>query len=75
LTELEERAKHQYVAPCRLFSMHKTRGDQDRALAWFEKAVDERDVMIPFCVNGSGHGLSIRDDPRFAAGLRRTWSP
>jgi TolB-like protein/Flp pilus assembly protein TadD len=75
LAELEERAQRQYVAPCYLFSMYKTRGDLDRALEWFERAVDERDVALPFCLSWPGDSLSIPDDPRFAAALERIWSP
>jgi len=71
LAELEGRAERKYIAPCYLFSMYKTRGDLDRALAWFERAVHERDVMLPFCVNWPGDSLSVPDDPRFAAALRR----
>jgi len=54
-------------------------GDTEEALAWLEKAYDERDVALPMMVEGSHLPAtslmalpdSMRHDPRCQALLRR----
>ena len=75
LNEVEDEAKHKFIPPLYLFSMYKVRGDLDRAFEWFEKAVEERDSMLPFCLTWPGDELRIPDEPRFHQALDRLRSP
>jgi len=75
LTEIEEKAKEEYVPSLFLFSMYKVRGDLDRAFEWFEEAVEERDMMLVFCLTWPGEEWRLPDEPRFGQALdklRRT---
>jgi serine/threonine-protein kinase len=75
LDELEQKAKHQYVPPVYLFSIYNVRGDFDRAFEWFDKAVEEHDIMLPFCLTWPGHWLRMPDEPRFTDALDRLRKP
>jgi len=75
LKELEEKAKHRFIPPQFFFSMYKTRGDLDRAFEWFERAVEERDPMLVFCLTWPGEDWQMPDEPRFHAALDRLRKP
>ncbi|MCK5650261.1 MAG: tetratricopeptide repeat protein [Gemmatimonadetes bacterium] len=75
LAGLEDKAKREYVAPVYLYSAYKIRGDLDRAFEWFEKAVEARDAMLPFCINWPGNWVAMPDDPRFPEALDRLRRP
>jgi len=75
LQELEEKVKHRFIPPFFFFAMYKKRGDLDRALEWFEKAVEERDFMLVFCLSWPGEDWRIPDDPRFHEALDRLRNP
>jgi serine/threonine-protein kinase len=75
LRELGEKAKHRFIPPSYFFSMYKTRGDLDRAFEWFERAVEERDFMLVFCLTWPGEEWQMPDEPRFHAALDRLRNP
>jgi hypothetical protein len=68
-------AKERFVPPQFLFSMYKMKGDMDRAFRWFEKAVEERDFMLPFCLTWPGKEWQMPDEPRFHQALDRLRDP
>ena len=71
LNEIDELAQHQYVPPCFLFAMYNARGEQDKAYTWFERALEERDFMAPFCVNWPDDDLRFPDETRYAGRLKQ----
>jgi hypothetical protein len=71
LNELQGRAEHRFIPPFFFFSMHKTRGDLDKASDWFERAVHERDFMLVFCTTWPGEEWRIPEDRRFHDALGR----
>jgi tetratricopeptide (TPR) repeat protein len=70
LAGLRGAASHMYVPPTSFAWIHLGLGEIDQAFGWMERAIEERDAIIvpiktyPFMD-------PLRDDPRFAALLRR----
>lgn len=59
-----------YVLPTSVAHVSLGLGEFDAAFEWFDRAVEERDqVMMP--ILSDAHFDPIRDDPRFAALLRK----
>jgi TolB-like protein len=70
LKALEELAKQRYVSPFEFASMHFAFGDLDRGFRWLTKAADDRAFeMTSIKVDPRVEG--VKDDPRFAAIVRR----
>jgi tetratricopeptide (TPR) repeat protein len=70
VVRLQELSDERYVAPCSLALAHYATGDTDRAIEYFEKAVEVRDTqLVPFVVVPEFDPL--RPDPRIQAILRR----
>ncbi|NNM04316.1 MAG: protein kinase [Gemmatimonadetes bacterium] len=75
LEELLERTKREFVLPQYLFSVYNGRADLDRAFEWFERAVEENDIMLPFTMTWPGEVWSLPHDPRFEEALDRLRKP
>lgn len=59
-----------YILPTNVAHLHLGLGEVDAAFEWFDRAVDERDQnMMP--ILSYAHLDPIREDPRFAALLRK----
>ncbi len=70
LAELEEKRRHQYVSALGMVMVAVALGEVDRAFAWLETGVEERDpnlcALIP-----DPHYQPLRADPRYLQILRR----
>jgi TolB-like protein/DNA-binding winged helix-turn-helix (wHTH) protein/Tfp pilus assembly protein PilF len=73
LARIEKLSHERYVSPQSLAVVHLGLGDKDRAMAWLEKAYEER----AFELLGFSSGLldGLRDDPRFQDLRRRMRLP
>jgi TolB-like protein len=70
IDELNEMARHQYLAPSLFVKPYLGLGDKDKALTWLEKGCEEHDQGLRFLkVNWLWDPL--RSEPRFQALLRR----
>jgi DNA-binding winged helix-turn-helix (wHTH) protein/TolB-like protein/Flp pilus assembly protein TadD len=70
LTELQERAKRQYVPPYDIALIYIGLGEKDKAFAWLEKAYNDHSTeMIYFKVEPLL--APLRSDPRYQDLLRR----
>jgi hypothetical protein len=70
LRELEEKSKRSYVSPTHLATVSIGLGKKEQALAWLERAYQERSlwwgtVAVDFRYDG------LRSDPRFLALLKK----
>ena len=68
LAELNERAKHEPIAPVNFAIIHNGLGEKDRAFDWLEKLKDRSGppyLAVDFMLD------SLRSDPRFADLARR----
>lgn len=74
LDEMLARAGKEYVAPYDIAAIYVGLGDRDNAFRWLDRSFEERNVRL---VNLRVHPRfdSLRDDPRFAALLRRLGLP
>ena len=70
LAELEALAKRKYVPAYNVAFIHAGLGDHDRALAWLEKAYQERFIVLTW-VKVDPIFDPLRSDPRFIDLLRR----
>jgi eukaryotic-like serine/threonine-protein kinase len=74
LRDLLQMSSRQYVSPYSIALVYAGLGDRDEAFRWLDKAYEERSVrLINIAVHPRFAGL--RDDPRFAALVRRTGLP
>jgi len=74
LDELTALANETYVAPVHLALVHAGLDERDRMFEWFNKACQERDVLLPLTLIDP-FLASMRTDPRFADLLRRIGLP
>jgi len=70
LTELQKRAERSYVSASEIAAIYAGLGDWDRAMAWLEKAADERAFHLVY-LKVRPEFAPLRSDPRFADLLRR----
>jgi TolB-like protein/DNA-binding winged helix-turn-helix (wHTH) protein/Tfp pilus assembly protein PilF len=71
LSELKQQSKISYVSPYNIAIIYTGLGEKDQALAWLQKACDER--VFPVVFLGVEPLLDdLRSDPRFHALLDRT---
>jgi tetratricopeptide (TPR) repeat protein len=70
LTELEERAKREYVAPVFLSWVYAALDQKDEAFEYLERAYAEGDPYLIYLDNISLHD-NLRSDPRFGDLVRR----
>jgi TolB-like protein/tetratricopeptide (TPR) repeat protein len=73
LAELEGMSKQGYIASSDFAIVHAGLGDRDQAIAWLERACEERDSHLPH-LNVDPRLKSLRQEPRFEALLRRITS-
>jgi tetratricopeptide (TPR) repeat protein len=74
LRDLLQMSSRQYVSPYSVALVYAGLGDKDAAFRWLDKAYEERSVrLINIAVHPRFAGL--RDDPRFAALVRRIGLP
>jgi len=64
LNELQERAKRSYVTPYFIAIVSRALGEKDQALAWLNKAYDDRSWYL-MELKVSAEVDSVRSDPRF----------
>jgi serine/threonine-protein kinase len=74
LRESEEAAKHRYVAPLDIARLHAQIGNREQALAGLESSLDEPDVGLVLLKVDQAWD-SVRDDPRFAAVVKKLGIP
>jgi TolB-like protein/tetratricopeptide (TPR) repeat protein len=69
IDELNEIARHRYVAPALFVNAYLGLGDKETALTWMERGIEEHDQWFLLKVD---HKLDpLRSEPRFQALLRR----
>jgi len=71
---LKERAKKKYMPPTFFISLHKALGDLDQAYKWLEKACDEHDIWLPFCLVFTDDDMRLPFDQRSAELLKKKGS-
>ena len=74
LEELMGRAKTEYVSSYDMALVYAGLGEREKAFAWLEKAVQERDLAI-ISLKVDLYWDRLRDDPRFADLVRRVGLP
>lgn len=70
LEELRRLSGQRYVPPYNLAMVYHGLGERQEALAWLERAYEERDVLLTFAAVDPKWD-NLRQDPRFQALLRR----
>ncbi|MGH9936981.1 MAG: winged helix-turn-helix domain-containing protein [Blastocatellia bacterium] len=70
LAELQKRAERSYVSASEIAAIYAGLGERDRAIAWLEKAAEERAFHLVY-LNVRPEFAPLRSDPRFADLLRR----
>jgi TolB-like protein/Tfp pilus assembly protein PilF len=70
LAELEGMSKQGYVASSDFAIVHAGLGERDRAIAWLERAREERDSHLPH-LNVDPRLADLRGEPRFKTLLKR----
>lgn len=70
VAELDEISKTTYVAPITYAMAHLGLGDHDRFFEWLEKSAEVHDDIVTYVAVGPIYD-PVRNDPRFAAFLRR----
>jgi TolB-like protein/Flp pilus assembly protein TadD len=69
IDELNEIARHRYVAPALFVNAYLGLGDKETALTWMERGIEEHDQW--FLLKGDPTLDPLRSEPRFQAALRR----
>ncbi len=64
LAELQKRAEQSYVSASEIASIYAGLGERDRAIAWLEKAAEERAFHLVY-LNVRPEFAPLRSDPRF----------
>jgi adenylate cyclase len=72
LRELEELAKHSYVAPSVRVPIHLGLGEKDKALDWLEKSYEEQDGACWWLKTDPLYD-SLRPEPRFQALVKKVF--
>jgi hypothetical protein len=70
LDELKSRSAQFYIPPFNIALVYNGLGEQNEALHWLEKAVDQRDVRLTI-LKVDPKWDSFRSNPRFIAILKR----
>ncbi len=73
LGELTELSKHRYVPRYRIAILYAGLGEREQALAWLERALEEREALAFLNVDPYWDGL--RSEPRFQSLLRQVGFP
>ena len=72
--KLAARSKATYVSPSRIAGLYAHAGEKKQALAWLEKAYEERNPNMA-TLNIDAHWANLRDEPGFQDLLRRMKLP
>jgi TolB-like protein/Tfp pilus assembly protein PilF len=75
IEKLNELSATNYIAPYVVAVAHAGVGDKDQALAWLERAYNERSSMLTLYLTNDPRMNSLRSDPRFAELVRRIGLP
>jgi eukaryotic-like serine/threonine-protein kinase len=75
LDHLKELSVHSYVAPYDFAVIYAGLGEKDQALAWLNRAYEERSYYMPVYLTTDARLDGLRSDPRFADLLRRVGLP
>ncbi len=67
---LAERARKAFVQPCLVASLYSLAAENDQALEWLEKGLEERSPLMPY-IDASPEFAPLREEPRFQALLRK----
>jgi hypothetical protein len=70
LEELRRLSRERYVPPYNMALVHHGLDEREEALAWLEKAFEERDVLLTF-VAVDRKWDALRSDQRFVSLLER----
>ena len=71
LSEIEAQLGANPSPPVSLAAAHLALGDKERAYAWLERGMQERDPLLPASVRWGTVWDSVRSEPRFHALLKR----
>lgn len=71
LAELQETAKHKYVSPYSVATTYAGLGDTEQALAWLEKAYEDRSGWLALWLKVDPKFDGLRADERFRDLMRR----
>ena len=71
LHDLEQKAKHEYVSPYWIATVHAGLGDKDQAFVFLEKAYAEKSWDLPSKLQSDLRIDNLRSDPRFQDLSRR----
>ncbi len=71
IAELQETAKRRYVSPYDVATIYAGLGEKERALAWLEKAFEDRSGWLALWLKVDPKFDSLRPDPHFSNLLRR----
>jgi DNA-binding winged helix-turn-helix (wHTH) protein/tetratricopeptide (TPR) repeat protein len=71
IEELQELAERRYVSPYDIAAVYAGLGEQERALAWLERAYEDRSGWLGLWLKVDPKFDGLRADPRFADLLRR----
>jgi TolB-like protein/Tfp pilus assembly protein PilF len=74
VNDFVKRSNQEYVPAVNIAQIYAGLGDNEQALAWLEKACDERAVWIPF-LNVDRKFDPLRSDPRFQELLKKVGFP
>jgi eukaryotic-like serine/threonine-protein kinase len=75
LDHLKELSVHSYVAPYDFAVIYAGLGEKDQAVAWLNRAYEERSYYMPVYLTTDARLDGLRSDPRFAELLRRVGLP
>jgi tetratricopeptide (TPR) repeat protein len=75
LAELAESARHRYVSPYDVATIHAGLKDKQASFGWLERAYEERSGWLPLWLRVDPRFGELRSDPRFRDLLRRIGNP
>jgi len=71
LAEMEQASKRRYISPFFLAAAYSGVGRMDEAFQFVDRALEQRDPMLPFLTPYASWSLALRGDPRWKSFLDR----
>ena len=71
LNAMLRRSDSDFVPPFHIATVYRDLGDKEQALAWLEKAYEQRDPGMTYLKSEADRWADLRDDRRFQDLLRR----
>ncbi len=71
IDNLKKRSRTEYIQPICFYMFHCTRGEQDLALEWLERACKEHDSFLPWFRFLPNDATRIPDEPRYNALMKK----